>query len=397
MYSLLENSLVPASLRATLLPVIGGLLATALMAGALASKAAQAQTPATTVKDGAGNVVLQSFLEGQLYAPGPNSGAIPATGSGTRLVWWPNNNRSVGLGYNTKATGDGSIAIGSEASAVENKAQAIGDRVEASGFAATAMGLSSVASGGNATALGRENTASGYQSFAAGAFSEAENDNTFVWSDESGAKDGVGSGSDQFSSSTSDPSSGVTGNSTFHVKATGGARFITSDNNSSVTYISGGTAGWNNTSTRSAKTNIEAVSPETVLSKLRQIEVYTWEYEGNDEKGETPRQIGPMAEEFHQAFDLGSSEKAINSINADGVSFGAILGLDRKVEEQRSTIDSLKKKVRQIESMKKRLAALEAERSRSVVAGLSSPGAGLLVAFLLGGLFGAGLLWRRGQ
>lgn len=52
----------------------------------------------------------------------------------------------------------------------------------------------------------------------------------------------------------------------------------------------------------------------------------------------------------------------------------------------------MKKRQREIE---KRLAASETGRSPSALAGLTGSGAGLLLAFLLGGLVGGGLFWRR--
>jgi superfamily I DNA and RNA helicase len=66
-----------------------------------------------------------------------------------------------------------------------------------------------------------------------------------------------------------------------------------------------------------------------------------------------------------------------------------------ELEKKQAQIDSLKEKVRQIQDLKNRLAALEAERSPSALAGLAGSGTGLLLTFLLGGLLGAGLLWRR--
>ena len=75
---------------------------------------------------------------------------------------------------------------------------------------------------------------------------------------------------------------------------------------------------------------------------------------------------------------------------------GAVAG---RMETQRDRIDELEAENEalktQQQEIKKRLAALEAERAPLAVAGWAGSGAGLLVAFLLGGLLGAGLLWRR--
>jgi hypothetical protein len=74
------------------------------------------------------------------------------------------------------------------------------------------------------------------------------------------------------------------------------------------------------------------------------------------------------------------------------VGLGRSGAVAEQLEEQRKTNQ---KQEAQIEDLKKRLAALEADRSPSAVAGWAGSGTGLLLAFLLGGLLGAGLLWRR--
>jgi hypothetical protein len=53
--------------------------------------AARAQTPAATIEDAGGDVVLESYDDGALLAPYSSSatGASPASGSGTRMMWYP--------------------------------------------------------------------------------------------------------------------------------------------------------------------------------------------------------------------------------------------------------------------------------------------------------------------
>lgn len=189
-----------------------------------------------------------------------------------------------------------------------------------------------------------------------------------------------------------------TSRNTFSVSAQGGVRFITGS--SSVTYIDGGTTGWATTSTREAKTNVERADPAAVLAAVEAMPVSTWEYKGEDGNGQGPRHLGPMAEDFHGTlpYDLGSSDDHINSINADGVALGAVKGLARKVKRQQETIDSLERRVRQVdavtaenEQIKKRLATLEAARGPTT-AGWTGGVFRLLLAAVLGGLLGAGLL-----
>jgi predicted RNase H-like nuclease (RuvC/YqgF family) len=65
-----------------------------------------------------------------------------------------------------------------------------------------------------------------------------------------------------------------------------------------------------------------------------------------------------MAEDFHEAFEVGSSEERINSINADGVALAAIQGLSEQVEEKDERIEELESTV---EAQRAELDALRAE------------------------------------
>ncbi|MCC6988834.1 MAG: tail fiber domain-containing protein [Acidobacteria bacterium] len=129
------------------------------------------------------------------------SGAIPASGSGVRMMWYPQQAAfragavqgtqwdagnigfastalgqdviasgpySVALGHTTKAVGPFSTAAGLNTNAGGYAATTLGQNTTASGSAATAIGLGTTASGAAATALGQNTTASGMRSLAAG-------------------------------------------------------------------------------------------------------------------------------------------------------------------------------------------------------------------------------------
>ena len=429
------------------LPRTISILPALILAGAVGT-AAHAQTPTTTIENARGDVVLESYDGGALLAPYYDSafstGAIPAEGSGVRMMWYPGaaafragrvqsdqwndgniGSESVAFGENTTASGDRSTAMGSQTTASGNNSTAMGEGTTASGDQSTAMGFKTTASAAQSTAMGNyttasgnsstamgdqttasgshsiamgdESTADGEESLAAGNRTAAESDNSFVWNDGSEYHAIPNSSNDGLSSSKAVNGEPVTGPETFSVGAQGGVRFITGPN--SATYIDGGSTGWATTSTRSAKTDVTRADPTAVLEAVEAMPISTWEYKTESGEGAGTRHIGPMAEDFHGAlpYDLGSSEDHINSLNADGVALGAVKGLARKVNRQKETIAALKAENRDIraenQDIKKRLAALEADRSSALPAGLSGSW-GLALLLGLGGL-AAGLLWRR--
>jgi hypothetical protein len=229
-----------------------------------------------------------------------------------------------------------------------------GNQVNSNGYGSVICGgYSNINDGGGGMIVGGHgNKVTGDDAFASGAFAEAADNHSFVWNDGSGASDSTGDSSDRFSSSTTDGTSGVTGVETFHVKSKGGVRFVTDGANDKVTYISSGNAGWSNTSTRTAKTNLEPVDPESALAGVDSLAMSSWEYKDDDGEGNGTRFIGPMAEEFHDAFDVGDSDSAINSINADGVAFAAIQALSSKLDDARVDIQEKRERIEHLEAEK---------------------------------------------
>jgi len=102
------------------------------------------------------------------------SGAIPATGAGTRLMWYPGKGAFragvvLGAQWDDPSVGGLSVAAGLNATASGPISTAIGDQVTASGPGSTAIGTETAASGNESTALGSHTTASGSFSTAMGA------------------------------------------------------------------------------------------------------------------------------------------------------------------------------------------------------------------------------------
>ncbi len=86
----------------------------------------------------------------------------------------------------------------------------------------------------------------------------------------------------------------------------------------------------NQTSDRNAKENFEPVDARDVLDKVAALPISRWNYKAD----RAPQHVGPMAQDFHAAFGLGTDERHIATVDADGVALAAIQGLNDKVEQR---------------------------------------------------------------
>lgn len=209
----------------------------------------------------------------------------------------------------------------------------------------TASGASSTVDGGT------NNTASGDSSWAAGANAVANNDGSFVWSDDSGT------------ATTSFVKN------QFMARASGGVVFLTDTGPSPTSYSSGssgvalrpGTTSWSTISDRNAKKNFAPVDGEAVLGKLDAVPVQSWNYKWEAETN-TPH-IGPMAQDFKAAFYPGRDDKTISTLEFDGVELAAIQALNQKLKAESSEIQNLRQRNDLLEQRLKELeAALAAKR-----------------------------------
>jgi hypothetical protein len=126
-------------------------------------------------------------------------GNPPASGSGVRMMWYPDKaafragyvnstqwskdsigNYSFASGYNTKAIGNVSTALGSHTNATGSASTALGYNTKATGYISTALGNSTNATGSNSTALGYDTKATGDASTALGSSTNATGTNSTV-------------------------------------------------------------------------------------------------------------------------------------------------------------------------------------------------------------------------
>jgi hypothetical protein len=105
-----------------------------------------------------------------------------------------------------------------------------------------------------------------------------------------------------------------------------------------------------NNSDRNVKEDFAPVNAQAVLDHLQTLSLSTWKYKGAD----TRRHIGPMAQDFHAAFDglldLKSDDKTIAPLDEAGVAFAAIQALQKQVTELRAEKTALAEKLAALEA-----------------------------------------------
>jgi hypothetical protein len=130
--------------------------------------------------------------DGAVFTGSMGSGSIPATGAGTRMMWYPGKaafrsgiaiatewdagsvgNYSVASGYNVTASGTASAAFGAGQRATGDYSAVLNIQNLASGYASLAAGNETFASGPVSTALGYATVSSNYYSTALGAYTTA--------------------------------------------------------------------------------------------------------------------------------------------------------------------------------------------------------------------------------
>jgi hypothetical protein len=239
-------------------------------------------------------------------------GTIPATGAGKRLMWYPVK-AAFRAGYvDGTQWDDGNVGIYSTA---------MGYNTTASGFYSTAMGYSTIASGDYSTAMGSYASTAGHAG-------------SFVYGDVS-------------TSVLVSP----TVNNQFVVRAAGGTVFYSnSAMNLGVQLVANGTS-WASVSDRNRKEDFRDISGEEILDKLAMLPVTSWRYKNDDSCN---RYIGPMAQDFHALFGLGT-DTTIATLDMEGVTLAAVKALQDENATLRDQLEKLMRRVEQLEA--KRTAA----------------------------------------
>ena len=234
---------------------------------------------------------------------------------------------TVGGGFNNRAVGRYSTVAGGRDNFALNLDSTVGGGVsnQADINGTVAGGIYNIAGVLGTVLGGAYNYALGDGSIAGGVYARAVHPGCIVLADYGGfanAKTTCG------------------GPNQFIVRARGGVYFFTggeSDATYTGVYVNPGSSSWLTYSDRDGKHEVAPVNASTVLERVVALPMSTWRWKN---EGNAVRHMGPMAQDFHAAFGLGPSDRHIATVDADGVAFAAIQGLNAKVEELRAAKDA---------------------------------------------------------
>jgi hypothetical protein len=109
-------------------------------------------------------------------------------------------------------------------------------------------------------------------------------------------------------------------------------------------------------SDRNAKENFAEVNPSEMLEKVAALPISRWNFKQDPDA----EHVGPMAQDFRAAFGLGTDDKHIATVDADGVALAAIQGLNQKLEARLAAqSEEMRTKNSQIGALQERLECLE--------------------------------------
>jgi hypothetical protein len=303
-------------------------------------------------------------------------------------------NYAAAFGSDAKTQGNGALALGYQASAIGNWSTALGNSAHADSLGGLAMGNSSHVQYSNGIAIGTNSKSSGLSAVAIGPNANASGNFATAIGNNGTKADGNYSIAIGFNANTggqegtmvfgdhSPSSTTVTASSPnqFIARAAGGFIFYTKSDLTSGATISPGQNAWNIVSDRRKKENFIDVSRESILQKLQNINIQSWNYIA---QGKQIRHLGITAQDFMETFGYGHSDTVFTEVDLAGVSMVAIQGLadrsdmlekqiqelktsnellrqnildkDKLIEQIKSDLDKLKDLKLQLDGMKSRL------------------------------------------
>ena len=310
----------------------------------------QTQSAYATVGGGSFNLAIggTSTIAGGTQNHAAGIGSFIGGGAGNQVTGLQS---VIAGGLSNRVTDNYSVVIGGR----QNVAGNGNDEEEDTPYAIVSGGYENQAGGAYSTVPGGYgNQALGDYSFAVGNQAQVDSDHpgAFLFADSSDAT---------FESSAPNE---------FAARATGGVRFVTAIDENGAPLVgvrlSQGSGSWETLSDRDAKGSVLPVDGRQVLDVLMTVPISTWQYKG---QSEAVRHMGPMAQDFYSAFDLGQDEHYISGVDADGVALASIQGLYQLVQKQEAQIKVLQaenvSQLEQLDALDARISRLEQGNDRT--------------------------------
>jgi len=132
-------------------------------------------------------------------------------------------------------------------------------------------------------------------------------------------------------------------------------------NTSTGAHLSSG-GSWVNASDRAGKENMTPADSQGFLEKLAAIPITVWNYKADTAK---TKHIGPMAQDFYAAFQVGQDDTHISTIDADGIALTCIQGLYELLQAKDTQLKSLQQQNAQLldrmEAVEKQIQLMKAQ------------------------------------
>jgi hypothetical protein len=102
-------------------------------------------------------------------------------------------------------------------------------------------------------------------------------------------------------------------------------------------------------SDREMKSEFASVDTQQVLEKLVSLPISTWVYKTETAEA---RHIGPMAQDFMATFQVGSSDRTILQVDADGVALASIQALHARLAKLEQRNAELEREVARLQGQR---------------------------------------------
>jgi hypothetical protein len=262
---------------------------------------------------------------------------------------------AISIGDDSEAQGNSAIVIGKSANSNSSNGITIGTSSQSQASAAISIGQNAYTNGANSIAIGGGSSATqaqGASSISVGyrANSNATNSIAIGYIAQAQGSNNVAIGSSVTNNDANTVAIGNSSVTTSRLNGASGTSYAlvvgTGSSNGNGAYLSkSGT--WTNVSDRNKKDNITAVDYNEILEKVANLEITQWRYKGTEDY-----HIGPMAQDFHEAFGLGVNNTSISTVDPAGVALASVKALNEKVKAQEAAIEELRMEIAKLKGGK---------------------------------------------